>query len=84
LGKRWERRERRGFACTGWYWFVFAFLAVVVGIGVSGSLSLSLPLSRLTQSTIGSETATEWMEFGLVRARVVARVPPIREPSREI
>jgi hypothetical protein len=40
--------------------------------------------SRLTQSTIGSETATEWMEFGAVRASVVARVPPMREPRREI
>lgn len=41
-------------------------------------------MSRLTQSRIGSETATEWIGFGEVRARVVARVPPMREPRREI
>lgn len=60
------------------------FLPVVERDSGSLSLLLSLPLSRLTQSTIGSETATEWIELGFVRARVVARVPPMREPRSEI
>ncbi len=70
----------RNCASVEVYGLDFGFFPV--GSGVSGSLSL--PPSRLTQSTIGSETATEWIEFGWVRARVVARVPPMREPSKEI
>ena len=38
--------------------------------------------SRLIQSTTGSETASAWIAFGSVRARAVARRPPICEPYR--
>lgn len=50
----------------------------------AGSDVSSLPVSRPTQSRMASEMATEWIEFGEVRARVVARVPPMRQPNREI
>ena len=46
--------------------------------------SSSWPVSRLTQSVMGEVTAMEWRELGVVRARVVARVPPMWVPSREI
>ena len=36
--------------------------------------------SRSSQSTIGSETARAWTAVGSVRARVVAKSPPICEP----
>ena len=36
--------------------------------------------SRPTQSTIGSETARAWTALGSVRARVVAKRPPMCEP----
>ena len=42
-----------------------------------------MPSSRLAQSTIGSETAMAWIEFGIVRASVVTSAPPMREPRRE-
>ena len=59
-------------------------LRFVVGFGlVSSCLPWSWSWSfssRLTQSTTGSETARAWIAVGSVRARVVARAPPMWVP----
>lgn len=75
-----ERRLRRDFASVEVYWLGLVLLLVAMGFPAS----LPIPGARLTQSRMASETATEWIEFGDVSASVVAKVPPMREPRRDI
>lgn len=63
------------------------WLVAGVGGGISDVemlMSVSVSVSRLTQSRIGWQTATEWRKLGDVRASVVERVPPMWEPRRDI